>query len=495
MRRTGDRSRSNDGFPAKTTYNRHTEPDSDIKQMMREMSSAITALNKRVDKLFTTGGGRTAPARGGTPEPHYKSGRYSDYKNSAHHEDEDHFQADEPRSSNQDFATIAKALFRVIQARHHLENWKTAPNSIEEGIDDLLSNIKPPMADDLFLADMESLGQEIGHRLCEINLRHLERVITNMASVVGPLPTMDLDRAKAIADKYAQQRLGKRLSTEKRKEFLEDAAAMVGVARARTPPGTPWTTVTSKKSKRRKPGSCASSEEDPTEAMIADVEPATTPPVPPARVTPEEALPPRDKRTRPEFYHKTVLKTGVVVYNCNMDEWEIEPTGNKPWIMIADSNMREATEIPPNLEIHCMPGAKLIHGAKAIQRMKTNKKFSFLVQLGINNRQDNEDAIEREGRALIAALDGHPCVQDMAFVLVSSPPSISRHETKILQALNEGLVDAVGAENCVQPLPTDTLQVRSTDPSGIHFLPETINQILNSADSIMNKAVFHPGKA
>lgn len=391
------------------------------------------------------------------------------------------------QSRNQDFAAMAKTLFKAVQLRHHLSNWEHVPERLAARIDSLMTDIRPPMADDRLQAELYGLGMEFCSRIRQTVQDHLDRMTATVADKAGSLDPSDLDRARSIASKYATQRLGRRLTTERCKEYLDDAVNLVGVSKKAThpididtvrdnpvEPGTPL--VLAETPHKRKATSPLA--QDP--ATIAGSPTGELSDVEPEGQQWTTVSPRRSKKARRTECSKVTRDNGVIVYTCNPDDWVIEPTGNKEFLLIADSNMREATNVPPGYEIHCMPGATLERTTMALKRMKSNRKYRVKIQVGINNRYDPVEFIDQAVQQIAVTLSEHPCVSCSAAIGVSRPLSLPGKQSAAIDYLNTMLRVSFGEPSWIPPLPLGTVRIHASDRYGIHHQGETISAILKT---------------
>ena len=96
-------------------------------------------------------------------------------------------------------------------------------------IEKFARDIRPPMLDDDFASTIKAVTMEYGEKICAIvrSLIHKKRVEAEVgASKLNPA---DKERAREIASKQLNARLGKRLPKEKRDALLSEACGLVGI--------------------------------------------------------------------------------------------------------------------------------------------------------------------------------------------------------------------------------------------------------------------------
>ena len=142
--------------------------------------------------------------------------------------------------------------------------------------------------------------------------------------------------------------------------------------------------------------------------------------------------------------------------------------------------MRRAPTVPPHWEIHCLPGAKLRHAARAIDRLKADGDFTVVVQVGINNRYDTCTEIYEEISQLGTALDNITRICNALAIGVPTPLSLPDTEKQQISHINERMRAAFSSETWVPPISSGELRISPADPSGIHLMESPIRYTLDS---------------
>jgi hypothetical protein len=127
-----------------------------------------------------------------------------------------------------------------------------------------------------------------------------------------------------------------------------------------------------------------------------------------------------------------------------------------------------------------LPGAKLRHAARAIERLKANGDFTVAVQVGINNRCDTGTEIDEEISQLGTALDNNPRICNALAIGVPTPLSLPDAEKQQISHINERMRAAFSSETWVPPIPSGELRISPADPSGIHLMESSIRFTLDS---------------
>jgi hypothetical protein len=138
--------------------------------------------------------------------------------------------ADTTRSVNNDFSSVCKSLYRLVQVGHHLGNWTQLPAALKKRLDKFGEDVQPPMADDQFRRKIKEASDRYSDEICRATREHLTRKQAEAELEASRLNPMDVEDARPIADKYLQSRLGSRLAKEQRDRMLDQAMGKIGTA-------------------------------------------------------------------------------------------------------------------------------------------------------------------------------------------------------------------------------------------------------------------------
>jgi hypothetical protein len=410
----------------------------------------------------------------------------------------------QPSSVNGDFAAISKVMYKWVQIRHHQANWNQLPKSLEHRIGKLVADIKPPSADDDFRSSLTSLASEFGDKIRNLVYRHLQSRLIDTEFQAGSLDPTDLDRAKQVAAKYINIRLGKRLEASKRDSLLSSAANLVGINRRPPSPADTygaddWQVVTSPRGRKsattRKRPAPTTHEAEPNSTptdnrfvALINVEaddPEKTvmgashmsPPPPSQRNSPQLPTP---KKHCPSH---DVMKTtsGVTLFTGAKDKWTIEVPDDTQFVMVGDSNLRAITQVPPRWQVHSLPGAHINHVARVLGSLRTtaNRRVDVIIQAGINNRNESLDNNKFEIDFLLHEARGNDNINRIFYSGVSYSNALP--EAICVRDLNKQIVTAVGHDGYILPLDPKEVKINPTDHYGIHYTPETADRIMASA--------------
>lgn len=465
---------------------------SDIATALNKISDAVTTLSKRLDNLEKNRGPDNNPGRNTGSTRHVNAGPPTTF------------------SLNNDFASVSKCIYRLVQLNHHNKNWEQLPKSLTDRIQRLASDINPPMIDDELRRVIRASADKFGQEIADHVRVHLRRKIAEKETEAGRLNPADIDRAKSVAAKYVDVRLGKRLEVGRRAQLLDVAAATVGrfrhpppstlptgmTAAATTPTvvrqptnGNAWTTVGSPRrppadSRKRilsTPDTTPTNNRfdvlaDDTDSIQTDVEPDVEDPRP--RVTP--GAPKKARKTATTIRPKAADRE-VEIWNGPKDQWTIQPLPTTRMVVIGDSNLRLTPEIPEGWQIFCLPGARIHHVREAVDRLSEDLEvgqFDLAIQAGINHRDDTDDSVCLEIDELVRDARDKSCVGTIYHMGVSATKSMSQRQQNSLQIVNDRFKFQLD-EACTEALPVDDVET-TDDPHGIHYTPKTIDLLIKS---------------
>ena len=414
--------------------------------------------------------------------------------------------ATQKTSNNDDFAAVSKCLYRIVQLHHHNKNWEQLPRSIDERLRRLATDINPPMADDDFRRSIRTATEKFSREIVEVVQTHLQRKLVAKETEAAALDPSDLDRAKSIAAKYVDVRLGKRLEPSRRAQLLDRAAASIGQLRQPQP-------MTRDRSSTTAPPLSAANEwivvnelrgrrtaKPPTDSRKRTLStPQTTPVINRFEVLSDDEssrnnvepddLTPRPSPTRPAKKPKTKSSAHsptkgkpVNIFIGPKSQWKIVPRPETTSIIVGDSNLRHAADIPDGWEVHCLPGARFEHVAGALHRLEPTgpHKYTVAIQAGINHRNDSdEDALAATIDDLCRLADNHSSINNVFHVGISPTSSMSHTERDVIGYINDRFKFNLSGDYCSLPLRAEEVETLD-DRHGIHYTPTTIDNIVKS---------------
>lgn len=468
-----------------------------VRKLVTDLGRSINALSKRLDNIENRGPDRKRD--GQTKATAKKAGPPST-----------------ERSNNDDFAAVSKSLYRIVQVRHHESNWEQLPKSIEQRLSKLASDIKPPVPDSYLQSALQAATTAYGKTIADIVRQHLERKRHELEAAAAKLNPVDVDRARTIAGKYLSTRLGKRLDDERRATMLDDAVAKIGSghrpaagalvqggsdtraetefqpAPARRRPAQRTTVETPAERKRKAESTPPTAVQNRFEIfaemerieVLSDNEDDIEPEVEIERQPARPAAPkptPKKARTSTDSFR---TRAGVHVYCGDKDQWTAAPEMATKTMVIGDSNMRDAPEVPDEWEIHSMPGAKLEHVTRLVRRMKENltddhSLCHVIIQVGINHRSHLSTVVCRyEMTNIMEELDDVGIRS--SFCGISIPSKRPKAEVDRIREINEMARNQWPYGRYIEPLTDKQIAIKASDVMfRIHHTPETIGAVVD----------------
>ena len=168
----------------------------------------------------------------------------------------------------------------------------------------------------------------------------------------------------------------------------------------------------------------------------------------------------------------------VNIHPCSpKNAWAIEVGVETQILVISDSNMRLARNLPAQWEAHVFPGAYLSHAASLIDKLpRKNSLRAIVVMVGINNRGWKSQQDVRHDVLRIANVADKLRVP-VHFTGISIPPELQPNETLTLKQLNLAAKEKF-RHRYIGPLDTTEVSVNPSDKFKIHYDQATVDKIL-----------------
>lgn len=493
-----------DRFDSKSTVRWNNTGDNnespDLRRLLADMGKSITVLSERLDNMQNN--------RGIDKRPDGKVDRPTPINTA---------RPPIARSSNDDFASVSKSMYRLVQLRHHEANWNTLPTSINSRLKRLADDIKPPAADEGFKTAIADLTTQFGEKIRHLVVQHLHTKIVETEIAAGLLHRGDIDRAKEVATKYISTRLGKRLPESRRIALLQQAMDSIGIHFQQpltSPPGRQqpdqdgWrvagcsnrqpngqqTAITdsTRKQKRHAPSPDAVEVSNRFQ-QLNDCETIETVEIEGNNNLVHDTSPShkRLKKIR-RTTHTRITTTGVHVHGGNKYDWLIEPKDETKTIVIGDSNLKSISTIPEDWEIHSLPGAHLNHVVGAVARLDTIlQPVNVVIHVGINHRTNVDSMMNDNLTDLMNEVELNSAVARIFFAGTSTAKTLPDHEARNVHIFNEKLKDFIGEANYIPPIDTDDVDTDEYDYYGIHYTTKTADLIIRNIENHVNQSVFH----
>lgn len=460
--------------------------------------------------------------------------------------------ADATQSTNMDFASVCKYIYRLAQLDHHAANWTQLPAALKKRLERFAGDIKPPMTDEDFRRQINDATEKYSREVCRITREHLEKKRAEKELEASRLNPMDLDKARPIAEKYLQSRLGSRLDQEQRQSFIERAMAKIGTMTTARPmtdnlPQQPADLeeerseraaqqdpvvkvgeirlVASKK--RDRPDSTPSPVQtrnkfqplnsDDSEDHILLVSPfdsdaeggamggeeaervemvphaqASKPSIPLSPVVRIQRLDGLSQDSRPRR-----MARGVILHEGPKEGWDVSVTSGTKVLVIGDSNCRDAdaTRLPTGWDVHAFPGAKFRHVSQILRRLEERTRdaeaetmLDHIIVQVGINHRDDPLDSFRDEIANIERKFAH-LAKRMWFVGISVANSLDSSTRRNVDRINHYL--SGGNFGYFPPLPSAEVSLRARDVYGIHFDEGTIARIFDGLVRKVNEPALN----
>ena len=183
------------------------------------------------------------------------------------------------------------------------------------------------------------------------------------------------------------------------------------------------------------------------------------------------------------LHNKT--QTRKFIYDkTNESQWKLNIHNNPTTVVIADSNMRSARNIPDGWEVHAYPGAYLLHVANLLQSTKFPESVkNIIVSAGINNR--SWDYARSCKHDLLSVCTKAKQLGNKVHFLGISSSGLPAHIAANVRMMNTD-AEAHLNKRFIQPLQPDQVTIVSLDPQKIHHDRTTVDKIINSIKCHLN---------
>ena len=379
------------------------------------------------------------------------------------------------RSTNPDFPNMCKTLFRMVQIRHHLNNWEDLPASLKRNLNHIGENITPPDPCDDLTVGIAGILNNTGKQLKLHVQAHLRSRLESNRVALTRLDPKDKDRAIDVVFNQLNRRLGKKITDLRNK--IAEAAQHIGSERvppnrrAPCPEPSDWLLPETPSSKRPRSSDTPSpvfqssnryqvlsnyveGEGDMDTAITAELSSTadTLPPYQPQRLQPA-------RKTK----HKKDAPAIALLQDTST-------------IILGDSNLKNIPEdsIPAQWQVEVLPGAHFSHIIQAVDCLP-EKPMDIIVSVGINHmdwsykeRTYGEICKLRD----LATKRGH----NLHAVGVSINPLLDAYRQQNLKDINQQL-SRIFRDNYIGPLRGSEI---STYNDNIHYDEGTVKKIWGS---------------
>src|ERR1041384_3656812 len=439
----------------------------------------------------------------------------------------------EHQTDNTAFSAALKRLYRGTQLRHHANNWQHLPKPVDKKVDELFEFLSPPAADGELNTKLESLKLSIKHDIKMIISEHINTQLETNTKELCDTYINDTDRtaAKNLAQRVINKKYMRKVNTTLRDEWLNaDVTALGGnwpnlltiqqqqqqetvqqltATAAAAMDTNPAENINKRKRTISSPSipvsnsfSALATDEVDEDTAIPDDDDVTVPmkrtfkaPDPVTRKRASTISLPDDSAAdscdtwsvtseiiEPSSPISMSSQPAIIerkrIYERKKEckqPWKIQFIGNNKRIIIADSNMRPATHIPDDTELHVYPGAyfKDIHTMISKTDFPSSVK-EIVIAAGINHRSWNFAASTKPelGKLQHAILNKN---KKGYFVGISVSQNLSPQEKANIDNINQA---ARSKFSYIQPIPSNQVIISNTDTlDKIHHDLNTVNKI------------------
>lgn len=428
-------------------------------------------------------------------------------------------------SENGDFQKILKGVHKFASIGHHKGNWIKTPPSITKNITRITDNIKPPLVDDEFSNRVRLLGEQFAEGLSNLVQEHLNNKEQELEKELMLLNPADKKLTLDIVKQQFVRKQGNKFDHNKMKNLITTAVDIVGFNFTSPRAANSDQTITTFNRFQ-----CLELEEEPdteedteenedsreTRSQGAGSERNSTPPsrsIVTSIMTEESpnddaaqfSHDPTPSKNDPHLTTTRNLRSRKITSNIKPTPQEYDDLRNKKIfiypnktrpsttdlsnipnsetevLIVADSNLQFAREIPRNWELLSVSGLKIESATSILQDLpepQSGTAFKHvIIAVGINDRRDSKPPLADCVRSAAGRSSG---TRTVSFLEVVDPGSTRTKELNAsanIQRLNQAARSATNV-NFV-PAPCDP----TFHGAGFHFdaaYTEKIIQQLNN---------------
>jgi hypothetical protein len=147
-------------------------------------------------------------------------------------------------------------------------------------------------------------------------------------------------------------------------------------------------------------------------------------------------------------------------------------------IIIGDSNLTLARQIPENVEVHAFPGMLLQHATAVLRKLpRLNNPIKVIIAVGINHRDWSWEDLEPEMEDLHRTIGDFGGEIYLAGVPLNN--KLNQDQRGTLTALNNKMKEWQEG-HFISPILTEEVEVTPTDRYRIHHTQETTDKVMQS---------------
>lgn len=410
-------------------------------------------------------------------------------------------------TENSDFTRIVKGGYRHAQIRHHEAIWDALPRKISRQFHEAFQTITPPYPDEELRRDFEQLETELQNSIRTTVQAHLKRARERNIMELSQLNPDEKEKALEITYRQLSRNLGRKISHEDKAKFLTEASnimanrdAEMGQAEEETRTLTreeeirtenvPDEPSARENVRNEDPPEEAREQEDGIRTINMDIETTNRKRI---RSSPQintivgrlnlEDSPSQEaarckKNRMVEPNESGDSKNKVVHQRQNKVEWEVKPMETTKIIIIGDSNLTLARQIPENVEVHAFPGMLLQHATAVLRKLpRLNNPIKVIIAVGINHRDWSWEDLEPEMEDLHRTIGDFGGEIYLAGVPLNN--KLNQDQRGTLTALNNKMKEWQEG-HFISPILTEEVEVTPTDRYRIHHTQETTDKVMQS---------------
>ena len=173
---------------------------------------------------------------------------------------------------------------------------------------------------------------------------------------------------------------------------------------------------------------------------------------------------------------KSVGKT-IIHQNAPKNAWDISLKREVSVLILGDSNLRLARDLPTDWEVHVFPGCDLNNAAMILSKLQITKDLKHIITcVGINNKSEPLSNVKLEINKLFNGSNKFKGIQGH-FLGVGIPDSIQGVERQNLEGLNK-LGSSKFSLNYIDPLPCRDINIIPNDKYKIHYDQFTVDSTI-----------------
>lgn len=137
-------------------------------------------------------------------------------------------------STNPEFTTVCKEVFKLVQLEHHEQIWSALPPSLKRNLTYMGTNITPPDPTDTLRTDMTDILTRTGEEIRTRVHLHIRERLAHHREILTKLDPTDKETICEVVYDQITRRLGSRINNVR--QHIAEVSADIGTNRARRAP-------------------------------------------------------------------------------------------------------------------------------------------------------------------------------------------------------------------------------------------------------------------